>query len=88
MPTQTPKAPSRRALPLLWVSLALVLALTAACGGEQNIVGGLDEFEANEILVVLHAKGIGHWLDVWGHDVNHDWPWWHKAMPIYVNRLF
>ena len=58
MPTQTPKAPPRRALPLLWVSLALVLALTAACGGEQNIVGGLDEFEANEILVVLHAKGI------------------------------
>ncbi len=37
---------------------------------------------------LLHAKGIGHWLDVWGHDVNHDWPWWHKAMPIYVNRLF
>lgn len=37
---------------------------------------------------LLNAKGIHHWLDVWGHDVNHDWPWWLKAMPIYINRLF
>ncbi|MCW5853017.1 MAG: esterase family protein [Anaerolineae bacterium] len=37
---------------------------------------------------MLNAKGIQHWLDVWGHDVAHDWPWWLKAMPIYANRLF
>jgi esterase/lipase superfamily enzyme len=37
---------------------------------------------------ILNAKGIQHWLDVWGHDVNHDWPWWRKALPIYLDRLF
>lgn len=37
---------------------------------------------------MLNAKGIQHWLDVWGHDVSHDWPWWLQALPIYVNRMF
>lgn len=37
---------------------------------------------------ILNSKGIQHWLDVWGHDVNHDWPWWRKALPNYVDRLF
>jgi type III secretion protein J len=37
--------------------LAMV-AFVAACGGEEQIVHGLDEFEANEILVVLEAKQI------------------------------
>lgn len=53
----TPKTSTPRAPRLLWVFLACLLA-AAGCGGEQNIVGGLDEFEANEILVVLRAKGI------------------------------
>lgn len=22
------------------------------------------------------AKGIKAWVDFWGHDVDHDWPWW------------
>jgi esterase/lipase superfamily enzyme len=37
---------------------------------------------------ILNSKGIPHWLDVWGHDVNHDWPWWRKAMPHYFGTLF
>ncbi len=47
-----------------------------------------DPSRTYQLSDLLNAKGISHWLDVWGHDVNHDWPWWHKAMPIYVNRLF
>lgn len=34
------------------------LSLLGACGGAEQIVHGLDEFEANEILVTLDAKGI------------------------------
>lgn len=37
---------------------------------------------------ILSSKGIPHWLDVWGHDVDHDWPWWRKAMPYYFGKLF
>ena len=25
---------------------------------------------------ILDAKGIPHWLDVWGGDSKHDWPLW------------
>ncbi len=27
------------------------------------------------------------WIDVWGEDVNHDWPWWEKMFPYHVNNL-
>ena len=40
------------------IVLGLVLASTAACEGVRELVQGLDEFEANEIMVVLEAKGI------------------------------
>jgi esterase/lipase superfamily enzyme len=36
---------------------------------------------------ILAAKGIPHWLDVWGYDVNHDWPWWRTMLPYFVDKL-
>lgn len=30
---------------------------------------------------VLEGKGVPAWFDYWGHDVNHDWPWWRKMLP-------
>jgi esterase/lipase superfamily enzyme len=36
---------------------------------------------------LLEQKAIPHWLDVWGHDVDHDWPWWRKMLPYYVEKL-
>ena len=33
---------------------------------------------------VLKAKGINVWVDYWGHDVNHDWPWWKKQMRYFL----
>ena len=36
---------------------------------------------------ILHSKGIPHTLDVWGHDVDHDWPWWRKMLPYYLERI-
>ncbi|HEY1101053.1 MAG TPA: hypothetical protein VGF99_19090, partial [Myxococcota bacterium] len=38
--------------------VSFVLAFSAACDAPMELVSGLDEFEANEILVVLEAKGI------------------------------
>ncbi len=37
---------------------------------------------------LLTAKGIPHNLDIWGFDVDHDWPWWRKMMDMYIDRLF
>ncbi len=34
---------------------------------------------------LLRAKNIPAWIDFWGHDVNHDWPWWHKQRITFLN---
>ena len=40
--------------------------------------------ESRRLSRVLHDKGIPHNLELWGHDVNHDWPWWRKMLDHYV----
>ena len=36
---------------------------------------------------VLYEKGIHAQVDFWGHDVDHDWPWWYKMVAHYVPQL-
>lgn len=36
---------------------------------------------------IFHQKGINTWVDYWGHDVNHDWPWWYKQVVHYLPWL-
>lgn len=36
---------------------------------------------------LFEQKGIHIWVDVWGSDVNHDWPWWHKMVEYFVPKL-
>lgn len=36
---------------------------------------------------IFAEKGINIWVDVWGGDVNHDWPWWHKQVAYFVPKL-
>lgn len=36
---------------------------------------------------VLEQKGIHATVDFWGHDVDHNWPWWYKMVAHYVPRL-
>ena len=33
---------------------------------------------------VLRGKGIPAWVDYWGTDVNHDWPWWKKQIRYFL----
>lgn len=35
----------------------------------------------------LAGRGISAIVDFWGHDVNHDWPWWRKMLPYHLDRL-
>ena len=43
--------------------------------------------DLNELDVVLNEKGIEHWADYWGYDVNHDWPWWRKQLPYFMGHV-
>jgi esterase/lipase superfamily enzyme len=50
-----------------------------------RIMTGQGAYEAPEasytLSSILSSKHIPHVLDVWGEDVNHDWPWWRKMLP-------
>lgn len=43
--------------------------------------------DAAAIKKVLDDKNISNWVDIWGYDVNHDWPWWRKMVPYYLGHL-
>ena len=43
--------------------------------------------DTRELQRILEEKQIPAWIDIWGHDVAHDWPWWKKMMPYYLNEL-
>ncbi|MFT3775732.1 MAG: alpha/beta hydrolase-fold protein [Minicystis sp.] len=55
-----------------------------------HIVSGQGAYEAphcsRKLSEILWSKGIWHNLDLWGHDVNHDWPWWRKMLPFFVGQ--
>jgi esterase/lipase superfamily enzyme len=43
--------------------------------------------EAQALKTILDAKAIPNWIDIWGHDVDHDWPWWRRQLPYYLSNL-
>ena len=52
--------------------------------------GAWDEDMLHDALAlqgILEAKQVPCWIDVWGHDVNHDWPWWRRQMPYFLHHL-
>ncbi|MGE0493039.1 MAG: esterase family protein [Vulcanimicrobiota bacterium] len=36
---------------------------------------------------ILQSKNVPARFDYWGHDVDHDWPWWRKMMPHFLTEL-
>lgn len=55
------------------------------------VVSGQGEYEAPDasrrLAEALAAKEIPHWLDLWGHDVRHDWPAWRQMLPYHLDRM-
>lgn len=42
---------------------------------------------AHALAGLLAEKQIPHELDVWGHDVAHDWPWWRRQIAHHLPRF-
>src|SRR4029079_3449345 len=40
-----------------------------------------DPERSKQLSNILKSKDIPHHLELWGADVNHDWPWWRKMLP-------
>lgn len=43
--------------------------------------------DAYALKAVLDAKDVPCWVDIWGHDVAHDWPWWRRQLPYFLGCL-
>ncbi len=43
--------------------------------------------DAHAMEALLASKGIPAFVDFWGHDADHDWPWWQKMLPYHLERL-
>lgn len=62
--------------------------------GNAIIVVGQGPWEDNMIedtrrlKEILEEKEIPAKFDFWGYDVNHDWPWWRKQLPYFIEQLF
>jgi esterase/lipase superfamily enzyme len=44
--------------------------------------------DTRHLEAICLAKSIPAWIDIWGHDVNHDWPWWYKQMNHFLGNLY
>ncbi|MGQ0647993.1 MAG: esterase family protein [Gemmatimonadaceae bacterium] len=67
-------------------------ALDLLRGGSRIvIVTGQGPFEvpdaSRRLADLLTQKDIPHWLDIWGHDVKHDWPWWRRMLPYHLDKM-
>ncbi|MDD6159599.1 MAG: alpha/beta hydrolase-fold protein [Oscillospiraceae bacterium] len=36
---------------------------------------------------IFREKGIDIWVDFWGFDCSHDWPWWYKQVEYFAPKL-
>ena len=36
---------------------------------------------------IFYQKGIHTWVDFWGSDCAHDWPWWYKQAVYFLPWL-
>jgi esterase/lipase superfamily enzyme len=43
--------------------------------------------DARQLKSILESKQIPAWIDIWGYDVNHDWPWWRKMLPYFLEKI-
>jgi len=56
------------------------------------ILSGQGDYEAPERSVqlgrILASKSIPHHVDLWGHDVPHEWPTWRSMLPHVLETRF
>jgi len=68
-----------------WLRGRISLLLVCGQGQWEDTTGALDSTRA--FAAVLAAKGLRHELDLWGHDVPHDWPSWRAQLAHHLRRF-
>ncbi len=44
-------------------------------------------WESVKLGQLMGAKGIPNYVELWGHDVDHDWPTWRTMLPMFLERF-
>ena len=70
---------------LEWLRSRVSLLLVCGQGAWEDTTGALES--TKRLAGVLAAKGITHELDLWGHDVAHDWPSWRAQIAHHLPRF-
>ena len=68
-----------------WLDMYRQGTIIFCCGQgawEDEMIG-----DSRRLDAILNEKGVPHWADFWGYDVNHDWPWWKKQLPYFMGHL-
>ena len=68
-----------------WLRGQVNLLLICGQGSWEDSTGALDS--TRRFAMQLGEKGIRHELDVWGHDVAHDWPAWRAQIAHHLPRF-
>jgi esterase/lipase superfamily enzyme len=68
-----------------WLRGQVNLLLVCGQGQWEDTTGALESTHA--FAGLLGEKGIRHELDLWGHDVPHDWPAWRAQIAHHLPRF-
>jgi len=69
---------------LNWLRERLSVLLVCGQGQWEGSTGALES--TRHIAGILDSKGIRYELDLWGHDVPHDWPSWRRQLAHHLPR--
>jgi esterase/lipase superfamily enzyme len=70
---------------LEWLRDRVSLLLVCGQGQWEDTTGSLES--TKRMAGMLSDKGIPHELDLWGHDVAHDWPSWRAQLAHHLPRF-
>jgi esterase/lipase superfamily enzyme len=68
-----------------WLRGRLSVLLVCGQGMWEDSTGALES--SKRLAGLLAAKGLRHELDLWGHDVAHDWPSWRAQIAHHLPRF-
>ena len=68
-----------------WLRGQVRLLLVCGQGQWEDTTGSLPS--TKQLAELLASKGIRHELDLWGHDVPHDWPSWRAQLAHHMPRF-
>ncbi len=68
-----------------WLRGRISLLLVCGQGQWEDTTGSLQS--TKEFSALLDGKGIRNELDLWGHDVPHDWPSWRAQIAYHLPRF-